>query len=30
MAGHEYLSDVEIASISQWLSQVIAPSQQKP
>ena len=30
MAGHEYLSDNEIASISLWLSQNIAQSSQKP
>jgi cytochrome c oxidase cbb3-type subunit 2 len=30
MPGHEYLSDRQIASISQWLSQVIAQSSQKP
>jgi len=29
MAGHEYLSDEEIASLSLWLSQVIAQSNQK-
>jgi len=30
MPGHEYLSDADIASISLWLSQVIAQSSQKP
>ena len=30
MPGHEYLSDNEIASISLWLSQTIAQSNQKP
>ena len=30
MPGHEYLSDRQIASISLWLSQVIAQSNQKP
>ena len=30
MPGHEYLSDEEIASISLWLSQVIAQSDRKP
>ena len=30
MPGHEYLSDKEIASISLWLSQNIAHSNQKP
>jgi cbb3-type cytochrome c oxidase subunit II len=30
MAGHEYLSDRDIASISLWLSQVIAQSNQQP
>jgi cytochrome c oxidase cbb3-type subunit 2 len=30
MPGHEYLSDRQIASISLWLSQVIAQSSQKP
>jgi cytochrome c oxidase cbb3-type subunit 2 len=29
MPGHEYMSDREIASISKWLSQVIAQSNQK-
>lgn len=30
MPGHEYLSDNEIASISRWLSQIIAQSSPKP
>jgi cytochrome c oxidase cbb3-type subunit 2 len=30
MPGHEYLSDRDIASISLWLSQVIAQSSQQP
>lgn len=30
MPGHEYLSDRDIASISVWLNQVIAKSEQKP
>jgi cytochrome c oxidase cbb3-type subunit 2 len=30
MPGHEYLSDGDIASISLWLSQVIAQSNQQP
>ncbi len=30
MPGHEYLSDRQIASISLWLSRVIAQSSQKP
>jgi cbb3-type cytochrome c oxidase subunit II len=30
MPGHEYLSDRDIASISLWLSQVIAQSEQQP
>ncbi len=30
MPGHEYLSDADIASISLWLSQVIAQTGQKP
>ena len=30
MPGHEYLSDRDIASISLWLSQVIAQSNQQP
>jgi cytochrome c oxidase cbb3-type subunit 2 len=30
MPGHEYLSDNDIASISLWLSQVIAQSEQQP
>jgi cytochrome c oxidase cbb3-type subunit 2 len=30
MPGHEYLSDADIASISLWLSQVIAQSSQQP
>jgi cytochrome c oxidase cbb3-type subunit 2 len=30
MPGHEYLSDKQIASISLWLSQIVAQSTQKP
>lgn len=30
MPGHEYLSDNQVASLSLWLSQVIAQSNQKP
>ena len=30
MPGHEYLSDNEVASLSLWLSQIIAQSNQKP
>jgi len=30
MAGHEYLSDRQVASLSLWLSQVVAQSNQEP
>jgi hypothetical protein len=30
MPGHEYLSDKDVASISLWLSRLIAQSNQKP